>query len=344
MFVRLERESAALCPPNSQISPGDWQVLSRFWYPVAVEGDVKQRPLKATLLDVELVIYRLENRIAVALDLCPHRYIRLSAGRIINNRLVCAFHGLEYDATGLCTRIPAMGLGREAKLPSRYRLCTFRAEARYGLVWACLDDQSTEEIPVFERAIEVGLDRLAFGTVRDWPVAAPHQIENYLDIAHLPFVHEATLSGDKAAAVAIPRIEQTAGGMRVHARSDHVASSGISTVDYVNTVHLPFSVHTLGTISGAAPYTYEMWNIAAPTSARQCRVYTVVVTDEPTAIRESRPTLYNGDAINLEDIVVLAELARPDYPLDEKDQIHIPGDNISHEYRKKLRALGFGQA
>jgi hypothetical protein len=87
-----------------------------------------------------------------------------------------------------------------------------------------------------------------------------------------------------------------------------------------------------------------MWNIAAPTSARECRVYSVFITDEPVGIRESRPSPYNGDAINLEDIVVLAHLARPDYPLDDQGQIHIPGDNISHEYRKRLRNLGLGRA
>jgi vanillate O-demethylase monooxygenase subunit len=343
MFTQLKEDAPALRPLTSEIAPNDWRVLSRYWYPVAVEGDVKQQPVKGKLLDVELVIYRAGNRVAVALDVCPHRFIRLSAGRIINDRLVCAFHGLEFDAGGQCTRVPA--LGREAKIPAKYRLRSFRSEVRYGLVWACLDDQSVEAIPVFDKAIEVGIDRLAFGTVRDWPVAAPHQIENYLDIAHLPFVHEATLAGDKKSAIAIPRVEHDKGQLVIRAQSDHINEDGSRvTYDYLNTVFLPFSVFTVGTTSAASWHQYQMWNIAAPTTARECRVYSVFITDEPTNIRESGPCPYNGDAINLEDIAVLVNLARPEYPLDEKGQLHIPGDNISHEYRKRLRGLGLGKS
>jgi phenylpropionate dioxygenase-like ring-hydroxylating dioxygenase large terminal subunit len=340
VFTYLSDDAPPLRPSTSEISHNDWQVLSRYWYPVAVEGNVKSTPLKAKLLDVELVIYRVEDRVAVALDVCPHRFVRLSAGQIVNERLVCSFHGLEFNAAGQCTRIPA--LGRDAKIPPKYRLRTVRTEARYGLVWVCLDEHSAETVPVFEKAIEVGIDRLGFGPERDWPVAAPLQIENYLDIAHLPFVHQATLTGDKSAAVEIPTVEHLDGRMVVRAKSEHLSDGEVVSFGYLNTVYLPFSVFTIGTPSASTWYTYQMWNIAAPTSARECRVYSVFIMEEPTGIRESRPAPYNGDAINLEDIVVLSAMARPEYPLSEKGQVHIPGDNISHEYRKRLSALGLG--
>jgi phenylpropionate dioxygenase-like ring-hydroxylating dioxygenase large terminal subunit len=345
MFTQIGQDAPSLRPATSQISPNDWRVLARYWYPVAVAGDVKGKPVKGKLLDVELVVYRVEGQIAVAEDVCPHRNVRLSAGRIVDDRLVCPFHGLAYDVSGQCTKIPA--LARAAKIPTKYRLRSFRAETRYGLVWVCLDPQSSATIPTFPRANEIGDERLAFGTVRDWPVAAPHQIENYLDIAHLPFVHHDSLAGDPTAPVQTPRIEQTADGLSIHASSDHAFEGGVSIrYDYHNTVYLPFSVYTDAKSSqdvSAFHSAYQMWNIAAPISAHVCRVYFVFATEGASESNESRPAPYNGDQINLEDIRVLAELARPNYPLEDKLLLHIPGDNISNEYRKCLRNLGLGQ-
>jgi phenylpropionate dioxygenase-like ring-hydroxylating dioxygenase large terminal subunit len=211
MFIPLNQTSPNLRPSASQITPNDWEVLSRFWYPVAVEGDVKQAPVKGKLLDVDLVIYRVEGQVAVALDLCPHRHIRLSAGRIVGDRIVCAFHGLAFNAAGQCTKVPA--LGRDTNMPASYRLRTFRSEVRYGLVWACLDDHSPAQIPIFRAATEAGSDRLAFSLVRDWPVSAPRQVENFTDLAHIPFVHSKTLGGDPNARLTPTRVEHTHDGL-----------------------------------------------------------------------------------------------------------------------------------
>src|SRR5215813_11090309 len=99
-------QAAATLPRNCTIEESDWRILANFWHPVAFAHDVTDRPLHAKLLDVELVVYRTSGGIAVARDLCPHRGARLSLGRIANDRLVCPMHGLHFDHTGKCTRIP----------------------------------------------------------------------------------------------------------------------------------------------------------------------------------------------------------------------------------------------
>lgn len=58
MFLAVDQEPSGIRPQSSHIAPSDWRILSRFWYPVAVEGEVKQTPVKGKLLDVDLVIYR----------------------------------------------------------------------------------------------------------------------------------------------------------------------------------------------------------------------------------------------------------------------------------------------
>jgi vanillate O-demethylase monooxygenase subunit len=341
MFIPLDEGAPALRPAGSQISPNDWSVLARYWYPVAVAGDVKDAPLPGKLLDVDLVIYRSDGEVAVALDVCPHRHIRLTAGRIVEGKLVCSFHGLTFNAAGQCVRAPA--LGREAKLPPRYRLQKVRSEIRYGLVWVCLDDASPEPIPAFPAGDEVGPDRLAFSEVRDWPCSAARQVENFTDIAHIPFVHPKTLGGDPSEAVTPVHIEHTADALVMRTRYRVLAAEGEGTMlqTMVYTVRLPFMIDfETQNVEQPAP-DLRMINFPVPISAYQSRVFCVFALDGPSPSQESGPS--PGDAVNLEDIEVLKHLARPELPLDQKHEIHLSVDNNSIEYRKRLRALGLGR-
>jgi vanillate O-demethylase monooxygenase subunit len=338
-----DRDLSVLRPVTSQISPQDWSVLSGFWYPVAVAGDVKQTPVKGKLLDVELVIYSAEGRITVAQDRCPHRHIRLSAGQIVDDRIVCAFHGLAFDSAGQCVKVPA--LGRDAKIPPRYRLRTFRSEVRYGLVWACLDDDSPQRIPTLRAAADAGSARLAYALVRDWPVSAPRQLENFIDLAHIPFVHARSMGGDPNAEVPRGHVEPTDEGFVLTDvfRERRMLSGEIQRVDMTYTVTLPFLVELVSRRLCDGLVRLHMYDIPSPISAYQSRVFMMFITDGPSPSNESRPARDDGDTIILEDIALLSELAQPDLPLDQKQEIHLPVDHVSLEYRRRLRNLGVGE-
>jgi vanillate O-demethylase monooxygenase subunit len=340
MFIPLDEMPSGLRPRTSQISPNDWNVLARYWYPVAVDGDVKEAPVRGKLLDVDLVIYRAEGQVTVALDLCPHRHIRLSAGRIVNNRLVCAFHGLAFNAAGKCTNVPA--LGREAKLPASYRLHTVQSESRYGLVWACLDDESAEPVPDFPAGDEAGLDRLAFGTVRDWPCSAARQVEGFTDIAHLPFIHPTEIGGDPNATLAPAQIEPAKAGFLMRAQYLETPAGHEPMLKKMTyRITMPFMIDfETQTVDEPAP-DIRMINFPVPISAHECRVFSVFVLDGPSPSRESQPG--PGDVVNSEDIELIKHLAQPDLPLNQKWEIHIPLDNNSVEYRKRLQEIGLGR-
>jgi len=63
----------------------------------------------------------------------------------------------------------------------------------------------------------------------------------------------------------------------------------------------------------------------------------VFITDRPSPSNESRPVRDDGDTIILEDIALLSELARPDLSPDQKQEIHLPVDLVSLEYRRRLQ-------
>lgn len=131
-------------PEDSTFNTADWLILSRHWYPVARSIDVADRPAQALLLDVKVVVYRTAAGLSVALDRCPHRGVPLSKGCVKGDHLVCAYHGLQFDAHGACKRIPA----QPSLVPSeRFRLHGLPSVERYGLVWTCLNPDGQSAIP-----------------------------------------------------------------------------------------------------------------------------------------------------------------------------------------------------
>jgi len=69
-------------PRDCTFSPGDWEILGRYWHPVLFSTDVADTPVKARLLDVDLVVYRTSKGVVAARDLCMHRGSPLSMGHL----------------------------------------------------------------------------------------------------------------------------------------------------------------------------------------------------------------------------------------------------------------------
>jgi phenylpropionate dioxygenase-like ring-hydroxylating dioxygenase large terminal subunit len=348
MFLPIDAAAPSIRAAGSQFTPSDWEVLSRFWYPVATTQEITDKPFKARLLDVELVLYRSGGKVTAARDMCPHRWVRLSAGKVSDGNITCAFHGLTFDGSGQCVAIPA--LGRSAKLPPGYRLHTFRTGIRYGMVWVCLDEASTSEIPTFPSLEGYHDSALYFAAVWQWPMSAARQIENFFDLAHLPFIHATTLGGDPAARLAPPRIEELDDSLIFRAKyTETVGFPKPTEFDLTYHVYLPFAIEFQTQAEGGLGF--RSMNIASPSSARDCRVFQLMAQGKPgeppaEAAVEAFPIPREDGpgVINQQDIDIMKELAVQDLPLNEKLEIHLPVDNVSGAYRKRLRALGLGRA
>ena len=69
--------------------------------------------------------HAIENR-------CAHRQLKLSLGEVQGCRLVCAYHGWQYDGKGCRVEIPHDRSGGDFPKPS---LRTYPVKVRYGLIW-----------------------------------------------------------------------------------------------------------------------------------------------------------------------------------------------------------------
>ena len=162
------------------------------WYAILESSEVpRNKPVGVTRMGEKLVFYRDPKGNPVCLkDRCCHRGAALSKGKVIEDRIQCPFHGLQYDPTGRCTVIPANG--EAAPVPDRYRVDGYPARDQHGLIWIWYGDPRPE-YPEVNFPEDLG-EGFSYGTVRDhWNTHYSRAIENQLDVVHLPFVHHNTI-------------------------------------------------------------------------------------------------------------------------------------------------------
>jgi len=103
------------------------------WYVIAKATEIRERPVGREIWSERVVLFRnrqgelraLENR-------CAHRLVRLSHGRVIDDRIECAYHGWQFNGAGQCVHVPH--LAAQTGLPN-CRVKTFPIVERHGFVW-----------------------------------------------------------------------------------------------------------------------------------------------------------------------------------------------------------------
>lgn len=147
-------------PSNCAYSEQDWPVLARQWFPVCRADDALAKPRQVVVLNLRLVVYRMPDGIRVGRDMCPHRGLPLSGGRVEGEELVCAYHGLRFGSDGQCTKVPEKLAPKTADC---FRVTLFPAVERHGLVWTCLIPDAGPEIPdgASDSSFKLSIDHFA---------------------------------------------------------------------------------------------------------------------------------------------------------------------------------------
>lgn len=103
-------------------------------YPVALDRDIRGGSLARARLDgIGLVLWRADDDVVrVWRDRCPHRSIRLSAGRNLGAYVEGAYHGWRFGKDGTVTGIPAEGHAPRPEI----KVEAFASTVCAGLVWA----------------------------------------------------------------------------------------------------------------------------------------------------------------------------------------------------------------
>lgn len=166
--------------------------IKNAWYVAMCSHDLGQESVDSRIiLNVGIVLYRTSEGTAVVLeDRCPHRYAPLSMGKVCGNRIVCGYHGLEFDETGTCVRNPH----GQGKIPRAAVTRNFPVAERYGFVWVWMGDvDKLAEVP------RIDFLEVASGYKLNTPaylhMNTPWQliIDNLVDLSHVSFLHDGLL-------------------------------------------------------------------------------------------------------------------------------------------------------
>ncbi|MGK7881713.1 MAG: Rieske 2Fe-2S domain-containing protein [Crocosphaera sp.] len=163
------------------------------WYVVAQSKEITTKPKEVKLWYHSIVLYRdsmgkihgLDNR-------CPHRQVKLSEGKVVENYLECAYHGWQFNGEGNCTFIPYLNPdfhcsdSKNKALP-KVKIESYTVQECDGFVWIFLGDQKLLDseknqpmnIPEWDH-----LNYIATVSVIDCQAHFSFLIENLMDMYH----------------------------------------------------------------------------------------------------------------------------------------------------------------
>lgn len=186
-------------------------LLRNWWYCAAFADEVTRNPMRRTILNEDIVFYRTEDGKPVAVqNRCPHRSFPLHNGELKGDRIVCPYHGIEFNPDGSCGHVPALGTA-----PKAIRLDSYPLEEDGPYLWIWMGDKAN---PDYSRLI-----RQEWCTSPEWTHVKGYMYmkanylglhENLMDLTHIPFLHKDLNAGSPEHALAPTKIEQEDGVVR----------------------------------------------------------------------------------------------------------------------------------
>lgn len=313
-------------------------VLVHDWHPLAkAESVAASKVASARLLGEDLVLWCDGERFHAWKDLCVHRGARLSLGKVTGGCLQCPYHGWTYDSTGMCVRIPAHP---EQKPPARARTEAYRCREAYGWVWVCLSE-TPNELPVFPEWTDESVRNFTMGPY-ELDAGGPRIIENFLDLAHLAFVHEGILGIESHAEVNRYKVEKRPDGVYatdiVIFQPDPDGSGQPAAANYTYRVIRPLTAY-LTKQAGTSVFT--MMIVASPVDAARTKVW-ILFSMRGAESTPSQQLFDWTERVFLQDKPVV-QSQRPELlPLDLQAELHLNCDRTSIAYRQWLNELGVG--
>lgn len=314
-------------------------VVLRQWHVVGRSASFESGGIyPIRILGEDLILWRSGEKLLAWQDLCIHRGVKLSLGKIQRGcELQCAYHGWTYDVSGQCTHIPAHP---DLEPPSKARVKSYHAREQTGLVWVNLsaDPAPMPELPEFfddsYRMVISGPYEIQAGATRI--------IENFLDITHLPFVHEGYLGVPDHATISDYTVESHSDGQGLIARQIEVFQpnpdgTGIGArVIYDYGVLHPFCAFLRKMIHDDRMLLALM---VTPLTETSSRAWCVIMMNYGFEISDAEIAAYQNTII-AQDIPIV-ESQRPErLPLDLAAELHLRSDRLAIAYRQYLKATG----
>lgn len=318
------------------------QALKKYWHPVAVVDEITAEPQQFRLLGEKIVAYQADDEIVALHDKCVHRGVALSTGCIRDGRLMCPYHGWQYDTSGKVAYIPS--LGPTGTIPVNAKVGRYRTREDYGLLWIALEEPVADPPPWPDDDWNSVEWKVFLVGTWFWRSSAGRMIENAADFSHFNFVHEGFTELADGPVVTPFEVELTDDGMTY--------SYDDTLLVRTYTLHVPFTLHDRKTV--VAETGGRTWSekgeskagdvttisfIAAPIDDAETRIFAFLSRNHSFDLPDE-DFAAGFDEIMEQDRVVVEAQHPPELPLDLREELHLKvADSASITYRRLLRAL-----
>lgn len=329
-------------------------LLINDWHPVAAISQLNTAPiLSVRLLGEDIVLWKSGNQYMAWQDLCIHRGSKLSGGKIVGEYLQCPYHGWTYNSDGLCVKIPAHP---EQTPPTKAKVKTYLAKEKYDMLWVCLGEPANDISP-FPEWKKNGYTWAVCDPIVHVPAHGPRIIENFLDAAHFPFVHEGVLGDQNHPEMEDFNVNIGTNGVESEPvyiyQPAQYGTTGGGKVSYVYRAFHPFTAHMTKHVpagwwgADAPSATHGLMLTLTPHDELDTTVWFLISstmwTDPEVLQREYTKRI--TDIFEEDRVIVLSQ--RPELlPLDLQAELHLKSDRVAIAYRTWLKQLGlkFGTA
>jgi len=184
--------------------------IRHAWYVAALSSELSERPLARTILGEHVAMYRdSTGRVVAMLDTCPHRGYPLSQGKLVDDQLVCGYHGFTFDCSGACVSVPG-----QDRIPTKLAVRTFPLVEQGAWVWIWMshDEADYEKLP----------DTPWLTDTQNWSIVSGVAkieanfgllVDNLLDLSHETFLHRGSIGTPEVATTPIEVETDEEGGV-----------------------------------------------------------------------------------------------------------------------------------
>lgn len=173
--------------------PGDTPLFLRdLWYVAALDkGFAPGQMRREMLLGEPVAIGRLDNGELFALrDICPHRGVPLSAGRIMPDGAVeCPYHGWRFKRDGVCSMIPSLVEGQDLD-PAKIKVRSYPVREQDGLIWVYMPAKPGGEPKSEPPKIPVENAVPRWTEIQTFHCSIDHAVIGLMDPVHAAWVHD----------------------------------------------------------------------------------------------------------------------------------------------------------
>lgn len=168
--------------------------VRNLWYVAGFSADLQPGEcLARRFLNEPVVLFRTQSGVISALiDRCSHRAMPLSKGHVDGELIRCAYHGVEFAASGACARIPG-----QDRIPPAANLRAYPVCERDEFIWIWMGDAEKADTSLImsnpEHRDPSWSWRPYYMHVKsNWQLL----VDNILDLTHVAYIHANTIGGN----------------------------------------------------------------------------------------------------------------------------------------------------